>query len=318
MDGLSIASDLTSEKRAKKREQGLRTLFKATTQHAAGYNGQEAIRSQLDEIILPACKNSLRGGGSSTPAEQYAACRVLEATSILLGGGEDEFAEGLFTTLSRVIKVTSRAAQVRGAALRALSMAYFICMSGVDASDRVLDLCEQVCATEFRGEVVPPILRATALDCWALLSTTIHNAYLAGNDIPGSGDGRGLVILPLLNDCLNSSNLDLRCSAGECVALIHEARLDLGIDEDEGENASERRYRRGMFYYVDWLSSYHFLLKLISFLAALYYCFCIVGWLHRYINEHMHCFMFRVIFSLHDWLTTSFFTKKSIRILGWE
>jgi len=252
MDGLSIASDLTSEKRAKKREQGLRTLFKAITQHAAGYNGQEAIRSQLDEIILPACKNSLRGGGSSTPAEQYAACRVLEATSILLGGGEDEFAEGLFTTLSRVIKVTSRAAQVRGAALRALSMAYFICMSGVDASDRVLDLCEQVCATEFRGEVVPPILRATALDCWALLSTTIHNAYLAGNDIPGSGDGRGLVILPLLNDCLNSSNLDLRCSAGECVALIHEARLDLGIDEDEGENASERRYRRGSWDGSEW------------------------------------------------------------------
>lgn len=238
IDSLSLASTLSSEKRAKKREQGLRTLFKAITQYAAGDMGQETVRSRLDDVILPICKNSLRGG--SSPAEQYASCRVLEATSILLGANEDEYAEGLFTTLTRVVKVTTRAAQVRGAALRALSMAYFICASDVDSADAVLDLCEQVSASEFRGETVPPILRATALDCWALLSTTINDVYLAGNE-----DGRGLIILPLLNDCLNSPNLDLRCAAGECVALIHEARLDLGIDEDEGENATERRYRRG-------------------------------------------------------------------------
>ena len=29
------------------------------------------------------------------------------------------------------------------------------------------------------------------------------------------------MILPLLSDCLNSTNLDLRYAAGECVALIH-------------------------------------------------------------------------------------------------
>jgi hypothetical protein len=215
------------------------------TQYATGAAGQEVIQSRLDEVIIPICFNGLRGGTS--PAEQYASCRVLEATSILLGGNNDDYAEQVCKTLVRVVKMTQRAGQVRGAALRALAMAYFICATDVDSSDVVLNLCEQVCAPEFRDEVVPPSLRATALDCWALLSTTIHNAYLAGSDGSGSGDGRGLVILPLLSDCLNSVNLDLRCAAGECVALIHEARLDLGIDDDEGENASERRYRRGKF-----------------------------------------------------------------------
>ena len=247
LDSLSLASTLSTEKRATKREQGLRTLFKAMTQYATGAAGQEIIQSRLEEVILPICFNGLRGGTS--PAEQYASCRVLEATSILLGGNNDDYAEQVCDKLVRVVKMTQRAGQVRGAALRALAMAFFICATDVDSSDVVLNLCEQVCAPEFRNEAVPPNLRATALDCWALLSTTIHNAYLAGSDIPGSGDGRGLVILPLLSDCLNSTNLDLRCAAGECVALIHEARLELGIDDEQGENASERRYRRGEFFF---------------------------------------------------------------------
>ena len=248
LDSIHLASTLTSEKRSSRREQGLRSLFKAITQYATGDTGREMIENALDEVILPFCFNGLRGGTS--PAEQYASCRVLEATAILLGANQDDYAEGIAQKLIRVVKVTQRAAQVRGAALRALAMAYFICATDVDSADGVLDLCEQVCATEFRNEVVPPSLRAAALDCWALLSTTIDNVYLAGDNIPGSGDGRGLIILPLLNDCLNSTNLDLRCAAGECVALIHEARLDIGIDKSaagENLNASDRRYRRGTY-----------------------------------------------------------------------
>lgn len=243
LDCLSLASTLSTEKRAAKREQGLRTLFKAITQYACGEAGQEIIQDRLEDVLLPICFNGIRSGAS--PAEQYASCRVLEATSILLGGNNDDYCDQVRQKLVLVVKMTQRAAQVRGAALKALSMAYFICSSNVGSSDRILDLCEEVCAPEYRGELVPASLRATALDCWALLSTTIDDTYLAGSDVEGSGDGRGLVILPLLSDCLNSTNLDLRCAAGECVALIHEARLDLGIEEDEGENASERRYRRG-------------------------------------------------------------------------
>ena len=246
VDCLSLASTLSSEKRAAKREQGLRTLFKGITQYATGTRGQELIESRLDEVILPICTQGLTGKAS--PAEQYASCRVLEATAIVLGHDQDDFVHSILQKLSILVKVIQRAVQVRGAALRALSMACFICSSGGDATEAVLNLCEQVSAPVFREEANPDSLRAVALDCWALLSTTIEDVYLAGNEVPGIGDGRGLVILPLLSKCLDSSNLDLRCAAGECVALIHEARLDLGIDEDEGENLSERRYRRGELY----------------------------------------------------------------------
>jgi hypothetical protein len=66
--------------------------------------------------------------------------------------------------------------------------------------------------------------------------------------ISGEGDddiGRGLTMLPVLLECLEHDNSDLRFAAGECVALIHESRLSLGISNEAAENASERRYRHG-------------------------------------------------------------------------
>jgi len=243
LDALSLASTVSSEKQASKREKVLRHLFKCITQYATGEPGREIMESRLDSAIIPACTTGLRGGVAS-PAEQYAACRVLEATSLILGGDMDEYCESIDKMLRRVIRATGRSPQVRGSALRALSLAHFICGSDDYGSNSVLDLCEEVCAPKYRGEDVAPTLRAVALDCWALLSTTVHDAYIAG-DMLDQESGRGVIILPLLSDCLNQSNVDLRCAAGECVALIHEARLNLGIDDDEGVNTTERRFRRG-------------------------------------------------------------------------
>lgn len=73
-----------------------------------------------------------------------------------------------------------------------------------------------------------------------------HFAHIAGDEINGDGDiGRGVAILPLMQDCLNNADLDLRCYAEECVVLIHGARLELGVGEDEAENTTQRRFRRG-------------------------------------------------------------------------
>lgn len=253
LDSLSLASTMTSEKRSTKREQTLKHLFKSITQYATSSIGQETLLSKLDDTIIPICTNGLRGGVAK-PAEQYAACRVLEATSVVIGGDQDEYCESIYDLLVRVVKATGRASQVRGAALRALSMAYFICADH-SSTDAIMDLCENVCAMRYRGEDVPANLRAEALDCWALLGTTIHGAYIAGDEtVGGIGDkGRGVAILPILSDCLNDVNLDLRCAAGECVALIHEARLEIGIDEEELENTTERRYlRRGSWVGSEW------------------------------------------------------------------
>jgi len=135
---------------------------------------------------------------------------------------------------------TGRASPVRSAALRALTLTAFICGTDADSETSLLDLCEKACGESWRGEDVPPLLRATALDCWALISTNVDDSDLAGGDY-----GRGLDILPLLQQCLDHDYSELRSSAGECVTLIHEARLSLGIDAEEAANASDRRFRRG-------------------------------------------------------------------------
>ena len=253
LDILSVASTVPTEKRSAKRESYLRQLFKGVSQFATGAEGQETILSKVDDVILPACVAGLRSGVTA-PAEQYAACRVLEATAVVLGGDMDEYVEAIADLLTKAIKATGRASQVRVAAIRALSMALFVCGTDMMATNTCLDLCEAVCAPKFRGEDVDPHLRAAALDCWALLSTTVADAYIAGDDIQGldGGNGRGVVILPLLQQCLDHTNVELRSAAGECVALIHEARLNMGIDDEEGGNATERRYRSGSWDGSEW------------------------------------------------------------------
>jgi hypothetical protein len=119
-----------------------------------------------------------------------------------------------------------------------------------------MDLCEKVGAEKFRGEKVSPLLRAAALDSWSLLATTFHDAHIAhgdANDDSYADDlGRGLILLPLLASCLESPDVGLRSSAGECVAYIHECRLNLGLDEDEAENVTQRLFRRGSWDGSEW------------------------------------------------------------------
>jgi len=258
-DALSLASTLTSEKRSTKREALYRVLFKAITQYAAGPTGQEILLSRWEDL-LEACLASLRGGSggnAATPAEQYASCRVLEASAVVLGEDRDDVVEALNEPLKRVTNATGRATQVRSAALRCLAMVHFIC--GTDCLEEgndcfaVMDLCEKVGGEMYRGEKVSPLLRATALDCWALLSTTLHDAHIAAGDAEDTvALGRGLLLLPLLANCLESNDVGLRSSAGELVAMIHESRLNLGMDEGEAENATERRFRRGSWDGSEW------------------------------------------------------------------
>jgi hypothetical protein len=255
-EALSIATTITSEKRATKREGGYRVLFKAITQYATGSEGREILESRWDSL-LEACLYTLQGKGNSTPAEQYAACRVLEASSVVLGGDRDDIAEKLNGPLKKTINATGRVAQVRSAALRCLAMTHFICGTncleeGEDAA-AVLTLCENVSAESYRGETVNPILRAAALDCWSLLSTTFSDAFVAAGDSDDDYNlGQGLQLLPLLAECLDSTDQSLRRSAGECVSLIHECRLNLGMDEEEAANRTELAYRRGSWDGSEW------------------------------------------------------------------
>lgn len=259
LDALSLASTMSSEKRSAKREAAYKVIFKSVTQYADGDAGRETLETNGWESLCEACMSSLRGGsGNASPAEQYAACRVLEACSVVLGEDRDDVVEMWNDPLKKVVNATGRATQVRVAALRCLSMIHFICGTdcledGEDCS-AVMDLCEKAGAEKFRGEKVSPLLRAAALDSWALLATTFHDAHIAAGDANDDAMdlGRGLTLLPLLASCLESTDVGLRSSAGECVAYIHECRLNLGLGEDEAENATERRFRRGSWDGSEW------------------------------------------------------------------
>ena len=190
---------------------------------------------------------------------------MLEACSVVVGEDRDDIAESLNGQLKKIVNATGRATQVRSAALRCLAMVHFIC--GTDCLEEgedcgsVMDLCEKVGNENYRGEVVSPLLKATALDCWSLLSTTFHDAHIAAGDGNTAVDeddntvdalGRGLQLLPLLASCLDSPDAGLRRSAGECVSMVHECRLNLGLDGDEAENTTERRFRRGSWDGSEW------------------------------------------------------------------
>ena len=170
---------------------------------------------------------------------------------MVLGDDRDDIVVNLNAPLKKTVNATGRATQVRSAALRCLATLHFICGTDCleDGEDcwSVMELCEKVAGEIYRGEAVSPLLRATALDSWSLLSTTFGDAHIAAGDCVDDDPselGRGLQLLPLLANCLNSADASLRRSAGECVSLIHECRLNLGI-EDAAENTTQRRFRRG-------------------------------------------------------------------------
>eukprot|EP00934_Nitzschia_sp_Nitz4_P008998 Nitzschia sp. Nitz4//scaffold49_size126201//76414//77685//NITZ4_003648-RA/size126201-processed-gene-0.145-mRNA-1//1//CDS//3329553167//8988//frame0 len=251
MDVLSTVEEFGSEKRTAKREQMLKGWFRALSQYATS---PEPIWDQREEL-LKHCRFSVRQG---SPSEQYAACRVLEAMAILIGN-EASYYEDIQGHLTRVITSAHRATPVRSAALRALGMAVFLGVDDDQVTESVLDLCESLAQPTFKGNTVPHGLRANALTVWTVLATTIHDLYVAGKD--DASTGRGLLLLPLLLECLEQSeDPSLRDAAGECVTYIHAARLELGASQlaDEGApdaqnlNTTQRQYQQGSWEGSEW------------------------------------------------------------------
>jgi hypothetical protein len=259
-DVLFGLDEFASEKSSAKREGRLKRLFKALTQCAVGPSAREAVFGE-QEHIRTACLYALRNGQGS---EQYAACRCLEAASVVLGANQDEWVESLDKYLCRTVMMTTKATLVRVAALRALSMSVFICSDDTETTEGLMDLTELVAGATFRNQTTPLALRATGLDCWALLATTLHDFYLSGQD--DTQIGRGLALLSLLDTCLESTattSIDLRSAAGECLALIHEARLNLGVGAGSGQggdtaaaedslNVTARQFQRGSWDGSEW------------------------------------------------------------------
>jgi hypothetical protein len=253
-DSLATIDDFMGEKRSSKREGLLRQWFQALTQYASNNSTTELVDNRRDDLIQ-ACKYALRNG---SPSEQYAACRVLEAAAVLIA--DDAYFEQIRQDTMRVVQSTHRAIPVRTAALRAMGMAVFMGVDDDVITEELLDLCEALAQDEYRrssssssgnNNTHPSALRATALDVWTFLATTIHELYIAGKDDVSTG--RGLLLLPLLLECLEQDkDMSLRAAAGECVAWIHTARVELGINDEDGDNTTERKYAEGSWEGSDW------------------------------------------------------------------
>ena len=211
----------------------------------------DILASNVDNII-EGCVYGLQSRSASS--KQYATCRLMEVISILLcnnGTCMDHWITSIQEPVRRVIITTSRSTTVRMAALRALSITTYMAYSaagmvsdqknerGDDDDDGVvieslLDLCEIIGTNhEFRNQMVPWSLRATALDCWSLLASTLDDWTIAGQN--DGFLGRGVAILVALQQALEETKLEaaeLRTSAAECLSLIHEARINIGIIDD--------------------------------------------------------------------------------------
>jgi Interferon-related developmental regulator (IFRD) len=253
IESFSQLDEFTQEKRASKREALLKVWFKALTQYASVPNSSDYI-CQKREALVAACRFSIRTG---TPSEQYSACRVVEALAVVL-----QAEEGLYPDveeyLSRVISSTHRATPVRSAALRALGMVVYMGVESNDSeiTEATLDICEALAQTEYRGQTVAPSLRGTALQVWTVLATTIHDLYVSGKD--DMSTGRGLLLLPLILECLEQKeDMALRAAAGECVTYIHAVRVALGVNQNdlaEGQtlNTTQRQYQQGSWEGSEW------------------------------------------------------------------
>lgn len=188
--------------------------------------------------IFQACRYSWQRGAA---AEQYAACRVVAVTSIVLGADEDEWV-GMVRSLVDHSVVVSSSIAVQTASLRALTTAVVVCAAADrPVREELMDRCVELGSEqEYKGAVTPLGVRAVAWDCWSLLVTLLHDVEIAGED--DFQTGCGVVVLEALRDCLESSHPDLRSAAGQAASMVHEARLNLGTDEG---NATERRFQAG-------------------------------------------------------------------------
>ena len=243
----STVPEFASEKRGTKREAMLKSWFKSLT-HYATIPPYDVVENWREELVKACSQYALLRG---SPAEQYAGCRVLEAMAVLIG--DHDLYEQLVKQLTRAVQATHKATPVRVSALRALGMLVFCGIDDDVITESVLDLCEEIVKDQYRGQSTPPALRASAWQVWTLLATTVHELYVSGKT--EDSIGRGLVLIPLVAECLEDDDNVLKEAAGQAMAYIHDCRLRLGvdgIDEHQLENTTDAKYTLGSWEGSEW------------------------------------------------------------------
>ena len=101
---------------------GYKRLFKSLAQSGGTPESLALIQTHLSSLlstISTAIKNP------TYPTEQYAACRILEVVSLILGPDRDDYYDEIAPILTRILNSASSAPMVKSGALRAASMSAF-------------------------------------------------------------------------------------------------------------------------------------------------------------------------------------------------
>ncbi|GFO28846.1 interferon-related developmental regulator 1-like [Plakobranchus ocellatus] len=166
--------------------------------------------------------------------EQAIAASCLSLLALQIGPE----AEGVFTTsqpyLTTLMADNATPVSVRGACALSLAAMCFVCCDGYETIKAIAKTLEDIfCLGYGKGENSPTVspdqswLMSQALSAWCLL-LTIAPAYDVQRHVEKH--------LGSLQDLLRSSDVDLRMTAGEAVALLYELARENDEDFEDEEN----------------------------------------------------------------------------------
>lgn len=218
VDGVALmeeARDSIVEKSAGTRERALRQM--ATALKASIMD--EYMADKYDAVAYNVLGCAKRGKWR----ESALASHVVALTALAVGIEHDDLVESVQEPLRFAVD-RGKSPEAKACALKALVTTGFICSTEDSHTLQLQDLCE----TTFKAKRTPPTLRATALSCWALCTTALPTAYVAGECKRAN--------LPAIRAMLDHPDQGVRMAAGDCLAVLYDAQwnLDGRVEATEG------------------------------------------------------------------------------------
>lgn len=179
------------------------------------------VSDRLDTLQLYVLASVRKG---ETP-EVVLACRALEVIALTMGTEAEKLVAEATPVLNEVLKNGSRSGTARAATAEAIGLLNFV----GSASDFDTEAAMQMLITQLRVSNLPEALASSAWEAWALLATTLPTHKLAGELLSS--------YLPALMQYLDHESIDVKTAAGECIALLWEAHLEVEAEKEEEEGA---------------------------------------------------------------------------------
>jgi len=204
-----------TEKRGSVRVSALKSLIDSLTSQMM--DEQITNRSKTIELYLT---RIIRQGGSE---EVTHACRLLSLIILTIGSDIEEAGKSFLPVLSTIIKNSSKPASSRRACIQAMGTIGWILCSPQETTES-MSLLEQISL----DTKTDPTIAAQAITIWSLLASTCSEWDL-GTTVYAK-------YLPLFTKLLEHKDLEVRSAAGEAIALLYSANLNVEtMNEDEKE-----------------------------------------------------------------------------------